>query len=120
MATILKKQSSLNRQVKIYFSIGFTFVIVSFIIGNSDMVLSAGSMILGLMSISRGIIFILGGVGEGRVTKIINSFGDNYFLINDVIVNGAQIDHILVCPKGLYTIETKLYDGKVYGSGKKD
>ena len=120
MAEVLKKQTSLYKQVKIFFGVGIVLVITSFIIGNKNMVLSAGSMILGLMSFGRGFIFILGGIGEGRVTKIISSLGANYFLINDIRIGRAQIDHILVCPKGLYTIETKHYDGKVYGSDRKD
>jgi hypothetical protein len=120
MAIILNKQSSLNKQMQLYFGIGLVLVIVSFIIGSSNMVLSAVAMALALMSFGRGAIFLLGGIGEWKVMTIIKRFGDNYYLINDTIVNGAQIDHILVCPKGLYTIETKHYDGKVYGSDRKD
>ena len=28
-----------------------------------------------------------------------------------------QIDHTLICPKGIITIETKTYIGKIYGDG---
>lgn len=48
---------------------------------------------------------------------------DRYKVLNDVLLkNGertCQIDHIVVSPYGIFVIETKQYNGKIYG-GKYD
>ncbi len=48
---------------------------------------------------------------------------DQYKVLNDVLLkNGertCQIDHIVVSPYGIFVIETKQYNGKIYG-GKYD
>ena len=64
--------------------------------------------------------FVLGAFGEARISRLIKkNFNHNWYLINDVKIP-AQIDHILICPKGVFTIETKNYTGKIYGSEYKD
>ncbi|MGE5574813.1 MAG: nuclease-related domain-containing protein, partial [Ignavibacteria bacterium] len=35
---------------------------------------------------------------------------------NDLKVNSAQIDHVVVGPGGIYTVETKNYYGQIYGN----
>lgn len=66
---------------------------------------------------------IKGHMGEGRVAKrLINLDFYHYRIINDIILNKgdstSQIDHIVICPKGIVVIETKNYKGWIYGSEK--
>ncbi len=59
-----------------------------------------------------------GEIGECRVAELLSMFPDDWYIFNDVILESAQIDHILICPKGVYTIETKNYSGEIYGDSK--
>lgn len=57
-----------------------------------------------------------GSKGENAVTDYIEeNFGHKAFLINDInITDGkrnSQIDHVLVCPQGIFCLETKNYSG---------
>lgn len=61
--------------------------------------------------------------GERKVNAPLQSltdkFGGEY--VYDIIVRGndgktSQIDHVLVCTKGVFVIETKNYAGRIYGS----
>jgi hypothetical protein len=59
--------------------------------------------------------------GEIVVSSLLNKLDrDKYFTINDITlkVNGktAQIDHIVVSCYGIFVIETKNWEGSVYGS----
>lgn len=40
----------------------------------------------------------------------------DYYSFHDITIGTQQIDHVLVCPKGVFTIETKNYQGTIYGS----
>ncbi|MDA8335791.1 MAG: nuclease-related domain-containing protein [Peptococcaceae bacterium] len=48
-----------------------------------------------------------GQTGEETVAEELDSLPDGWFIINDVVVGGLQIDHIAVGPAGLFCIETK-------------
>lgn len=63
-----------------------------------------------------------GKVGETTVKKELKKIASRYngYVINDVIVQDAekkysQIDHILFVPQGVFVIETKNYEGAIYG-----
>lgn len=64
---------------------------------------------------------IKGNVGERRVNKILERLDDSKVL-KDVLLkteNGTtQIDHILIHKKGIFVIETKNFDGWIFGSEK--
>lgn len=64
---------------------------------------------------------IKGNVGERRVNKILERLDDSK-LLKDVLLkteNGTtQIDHILIHKKGIFIIETKNFDGWIFGSEK--
>ncbi|OPY57992.1 MAG: Nuclease-related domain protein [Pelotomaculum sp. PtaU1.Bin035] len=45
--------------------------------------------------------------GELTVANELNNLPDGWFIINDTVVNGSQIDHIAIGPTGIYCIETK-------------
>jgi predicted RNA-binding Zn-ribbon protein involved in translation (DUF1610 family) len=63
---------------------------------------------------------IKGKYGEKRVSSILISLPDEYYLFNDIYiqVNGksVQIDHVIVSPYGIFVIETKNYTGWIFGS----
>ena len=58
--------------------------------------------------------------GETEVTRQLGEALDNdHYIFNDVVIkNGrqsAQIDQLIVCPKGLFAIETKNWRGHIEG-----
>jgi len=64
-----------------------------------------------------------GFVGEKRVNKsLLKLPQDKYQILNDIMlrnVNGTtQIDHVVLSEYGIFVIETKNYDGLIYGSEK--
>lgn len=56
--------------------------------------------------------------GEEDVNKLLSKLKDT-ILLNDIMIksgNGtSQIDHILISKKGVFVIETKDYNGEIYG-----
>lgn len=61
-----------------------------------------------------------GKVGEMRVASILKKFPVNrYKIINDLLLtsnsNSTQIDHIVISIYGIFVIETKFYQGWIYG-----
>lgn len=61
-----------------------------------------------------------GKVGEMRVASILKKFPvDRYKIINDLLLtsnsNSTQIDHIVISIYGVFVIETKFYQGWIYG-----
>ncbi len=55
-----------------------------------------------------------GAVGEERVGKIIDGLGGQGWLaIHDASTGRGNVDHILVGPAGLFTIETKSHRGRI-------
>ena len=66
--------------------------------------------------------FVLGAIGENKVSKELENLSDDYILINDFncsfhpaiynqrendYIKSVQIDHILIAPSGIFLIETK-------------
>jgi hypothetical protein len=53
--------------------------------------------------------------GEESVETTLSIYPDNYVLINDVVLGNSSgnIDHILICPKGIFAIETKNWSNKI-------
>ena len=60
--------------------------------------------------------------GEKEIARIIEKLADKYNakVINDVIIGvdskSSQIDHIVIHKSGIYVIETKNYEGRIYGN----
>ena len=67
-----------------------------------------------------------GNIGEELVSKKLNSYLINEQVMGIVVNNvtlsvdggTTQIDHILICTKGVFVIETKHYSGLIYGNAK--
>lgn len=120
MAKIMKQQESLNSAFKkravsgLGFSIMGVIVILLF-----KQVVGIILFIIGLFLIGKGLKFHVGAIGESLVAEALSNFPDNWYIFNDMIVGRSQIDHIVVCPKGVYTIETKNYQGTIYGNAEK-
>ena len=62
-----------------------------------------------------------GKVGEITVEKYLHGLGDEYSLINDVVIPGniGNIDHVVLGPNGIFAIESKNYDGDIICDGDK-
>ena len=64
---------------------------------------------------------IKGAVGERHVNRLLNKLGSNYSIYHDLYIpNGkggtTQIDHVVTSPFGIFIIETKHYQGWIFGS----
>ena len=62
-----------------------------------------------------------GEIGERRVKNILSHLGDEYIVMNDIILqspNGytSQIDHLVLSEYGIIVIETKNYKGWIFGN----
>lgn len=120
MAKIMKQQESLNSAFKKRAVSGLGFTIMGVIvILLFKQVVGIILFIIGLFLIGKGLKFHVGAIGESLVAEALSSFPDNWYIFNDMIVGRSQIDHIVVCPKGVYTIETKNYQGTIYGNAEK-
>ena len=133
MTKTLKKQTSLNKSYKegskeglILTTIGILFLVLSLLcLLKSESIPFIVLLLLGVISVKRGLRVIkradkfrLGAIGEGLVSQILSDTGKDFYVFNDVTVLGSQIDHIVVCPKGVYTIETKHRQGTIYGNAE--
>lgn len=61
-----------------------------------------------------------GAVGEWYVNRILSKLGTNYRVFHDLYVpNGqggtSQVDHVVTSPFGIFVIETKHYQGWIFG-----
>jgi hypothetical protein len=55
-----------------------------------------------------------GAQGEAHVGAIIDGMRDDgWFAIHDVSVGRGNVDHILIVPPGIFTVETKSHPGRI-------
>lgn len=119
MATILKKQDSLDSVAFDRFIWGAIPVVIGILIVlfiSSIGLIGFGLIILGIIIAKSGDSFSKGAEGEALVSEVLEQFPDDWFIFNDMVVGTSQIDHIVISPKGVHTIETKNYRGKIYGN----
>ena len=66
-------------------------------------------------SVRRFALWFSRGKSESRVAEILRSLPDDYVVLSDIVLPGSKgnIDHVLIGPNGIYTIETKSYPGFV-------
>ena len=58
----------------------------------------------------------LGEKGERRVSEVLQKLrGRNYVTFDDLVLNGVNVDHVVVGPAGVFAIETKAYS--LFGNG---
>jgi hypothetical protein len=119
MAILLKKQKSLYLSALKYIVLAFAVAIVGRLLLSFNVFITIATLAIFPIIFGKSGTFILGALGEYVVTRELKKLDNNYFIINDVNLAEAQIDHVLIGPKGIFTIETKAYVGKVYGNGSK-
>ena len=51
--------------------------------------------------------------GEKEVGKILDSLTDDFKIVHDIFVDKWNIDHLVIGPTGVYTIETKNHKGVI-------
>lgn len=56
--------------------------------------------------------------GEEQVRNLL--LNNEFYSINDAHIYHQQIDHILICKKGVFVIETKNLKGIIYGNSQKN
>jgi hypothetical protein len=59
-----------------------------------------------------------GAVAEGTVGNPLGVLPAGYFVLHDFVSNRGNIDHILISPKGILTVETKRHKGVVSCEGE--
>ena len=66
--------------------------------------------------------YFKGKMGEKMVLSHAEQLGEDYVMLHDCTLPCAdgttQIDHILISPFGVFVIETKNYDGWIFGGAR--
>lgn len=79
--------------------------------------LLVASLVFVLVSLVRGLRrverFFKGARGEEHVAGILQKLPDSYHVFNDFTVGRKHVDHVVVGPGGVFSIETKCWRGKV-------
>jgi hypothetical protein len=68
------------------------------------------SLVQGMRKVER---FFKGARGEERVSGILETLPDGYHVFNDFVACGKHVDHVVVGPGGVFSVETKFWRGKV-------
>ena len=68
------------------------------------------SLMRGLRRVER---FYKGARGEEKVSGILACLPDTYHVFNDFAVGRKHVDHVVVGPGGVFSIETKFWRGRV-------
>lgn len=62
---------------------------------------------------------VSGDIGELTISSVFRSLPSEYHVIDNVMLRtqkgSTQIDHIIVCPYGIFVIETKNHKGMIFG-----
>lgn len=67
----------------------------------------------------RAGLFARGRKGEGAIFYALNKLPDNWIVFQDVQINGkGNIDYIVLCPRGIFTIEVKSHEGEITYDGR--
>jgi hypothetical protein len=67
----------------------------------------------------RAIVWKKEEVEEGSVGALLDALPDSYFVIDDFRTKKGTVDHIVVGPKGILTIESKSHPGVVTKDGER-
>jgi hypothetical protein len=74
------------------------------------MVLNKPKKNMGLLSLLINFVSAKQFSGNKDISMALIALPDNFFIINDVNINNATIDHVVICPKGIFAIE----DGSIH------
>ena len=57
--------------------------------------------------------FFRGARGEERVANVLAGLPETYHVFHDFVADGIHVDHVVVGPAGVFSVETKNWQGKV-------
>lgn len=131
MAVIVKESSTLQEQAKsewiklgIMWGLAILTIGIPFIINDNPFMLLVPILavsIVGQLS-WKSLIIIRGNLGEKRVFNILRELPDEYHILNDITIKidgkEAQIDHLVISPHDIWSVETKSHLGWIYGKEK--
>lgn len=124
MATVIKKGYRLKNKRNLMVILSFTSVFICiemfyFKIYYLSLLMFAVSIFLS----SKSVIFSSGISGEDKVFNTLMQLPDNYKVLNGIKVytnnkssKSSEIDHLVICDKGVFCIETKNHRGKIYST----
>lgn len=71
---------------------------------------------------SEQVATIKGEIGEYKIDIQLSQFPKEYKYLSDIMIKNpksisgySQIDHLIIMPYGIFVIETKNYQGVIYG-----
>ena len=113
------------KMVSSYLLIGAGFFVVAMGFVYHWLFVPVGSILFifgGMILVNRSgevSIWKAGLKGQQILPKALSSLSDDYILINNVSLKdrSCDIDHVIVGSKGLFAIESKHYNGEVFGQG---
>ena len=95
----------------------FTVALIVFVHALVGVVLFVVVALATLFSLQRGMgrveRYFKGARGEERVAGILQNLPSCYHVFNDFLACGKHVDHVVVGPAGVFSIETKFWRGKV-------
>jgi len=73
------------------------------------LLLSLVALFTSVFSYRRGLSYLSGLGGEKTVIKALSKLGDEYALLNDLMLRdrSGNVDHVVLGPNGVFVIETK-------------
>jgi hypothetical protein len=119
MAKILKQQTSLDSTGNQKILLAVVLLIAGLLVLKHNALIGLGLLIGGIYIGKNGLAFKTGAVGEEDVTDLLEYMPNDWYVFNDMVVGSSQIDNIVVGSKGVHTIETKNYQGTIYGNAEK-
>lgn len=99
------------------FALGFSCALFAFVWLEIGALLIVVSLCAAAWCLTRGERrmenYFKGARGEERVSGILSSLPDAYHIFNDFLACGQHVDHVVVGPAGVFSVETKFWRGKV-------
>lgn len=115
----LQQKKSANDKSALYVTLpGVLALLLGFLVPGSFIV-GICLLLLGFGLMFKSRPYMAGIAGEEAVVNALKGLDDSYAVVNDVLLDsrGGNIDHVLLCSKGIFAIETKNYTGEVWCSG---
>ena len=99
------------------FAVGFSLSAACFLHLGFGLVLTVLALVGCGLALQRGLrrveSFFKGAKGEERVSGLLACLPDSYHVFNDFVAGGTHVDHVVVGPAGVFSIETKCWAGRV-------
>lgn len=102
-----------SRNVKSIISLGIPGVVVAVLFVFGLRMLEAK----GKKTIKRAKQAERGAIAEEKMGSMLEGMSEGHFVVHDFDTGKGNIDHVLIGPKGIFTIEVKSHRGKVTSDG---